>query len=252
MKCLVAVKQVVDPYISIRINNDNTAIETTNLKMAMNPFDEIAIEEAVRHKKSGIVSFITAVSIGNNSVQETLRQALARGADEAIHIETTQNLSPLNIAKILATIVKQQQPQLVILGKQAIDNDCNQTGQMLAGLLNWAQGTFCSNIKINLPEQTITATRETDNGLETLQLTIPTVITTDLRLNEPSYISLPNVMQAKRKPLLSIPLKEVYDQNIQTAIQTLKLESPPQRKQGIIVHSVKELINKLQHEANVI
>jgi electron transfer flavoprotein beta subunit len=251
MKCLVAVKQVVDPYVNIRINSDHTAVETSNIKMAMNPFDEIAIEEAMRQKESGAISSITAVSIGTINVQETLRQALARGADAAIHIATDQILTPLNVAKVLTALVKQQQTQLVIMGKQAIDDDCNQTGQMLAALLGWAQGTFCSNIKINAPDQTITVARETDNGLETLQLRLPAVITTDLRLNEPRYISLPNVMQAKRKPLTSISLESLIS-DLHTDVQTLKVAAPPQRKAGIMVQSVTELLQKLQHEAQVI
>jgi len=251
MKCLVAVKQVVDPYVNIRINSNNTAVETSNIKMAMNPFDEIAMEEALRQKEAGIISSITAVSIGSTSVQETLRQALARGADAAILVATDQTLTPLNIAKILAVLAKQQQIQLVMLGKQAIDDDCNQTGQMLAALLGWAQGTFCSSIKINAAEQTITVARETDYGLETLQLRLPAVITTDLRLNEPRYISLPNVMQAKRKPLTTINLDSLSVQ-IHSELQTLKVAAPPQRKAGIIVPSVTELLHKLRHEALVI
>lgn len=251
MKCLVAVKQVVDPYVNIRINNAHTAVETANIKMAMNPFDEIAMEEAMRQKEAGIISFITAVSIGPISVQETLRQALARGADEAIHVVTSQTLTPLNIAKILAVLVKQQQTQLVLLGKQAIDDDCNQTGQMLAALLGWAQGTFCSSIKIDAADQTIIVARETDHGLETLQLHLPAVITTDLRLNEPRYLSLPNVMQAKRKPISSINLDSIISE-LHTDIKILKVEAPSQRKSGIMVQSVSELLNKLQHEAEVI
>jgi len=251
MKCLVTVKQVVDPYINIRINSDHTAVETANIKMAMNPFDEIAMEEAMRQKEAGIISSITAVSIGPISVQETLRQALARGADEAIHVVTSQTLTPLNIAKVLAVLVKQQQTQLVLLGKQAIDDDCNQTGQMLAALLGWAQGTFCSSVKIDVANQGITVARETDYGLETLQLRLPTVITTDLRLNEPRYISLPNVMQAKRKPISSINLDSIISE-LRTEIKTLKVEAPPQRKAGIMVQSVNELLHKLQHEAQVI
>lgn len=251
MKCLVAVKQVIDPYVNIRINSNNTAVETNNIKMAMNPFDEIAMEEAIRQKESGIIDFITAVSIGPISVQETLRQALARGADEALHVETNQNLTPLNIAKVLAYLAKQQQIQLIMLGKQAIDNDCNQTGQMLAALLGWSQGVFCSGIKINTAEQNIVVARETDNGIETLQIQLPTVITTDLRLNEPRYISLPNVMQAKRKPITKIELDSIAI-DLHTEVQTLKVTPPPQRKAGIIVQSASELLHKLRHEAQVI
>lgn len=251
MKCLVAVKQVVDPYVNIRINSNNTAVETNNIKMAMNPFDEIAMEEAMRQKEAGIINHITVVSIGPISVQETLRQALARGADEAIQVETNQNLTPLNIAKVLASLTKQHQAQLVLLGKQAIDNDCNQTGQMLAALLGWAQGTFCSSIKINVAEKNVIVARETDNGIETLQLQLPAVITTDLRLNEPRYISLPNVMQAKRKPINKIELDSIAAE-LHTEIQTLKVAAPPQRNAGIMVQSVTELLHKLRHEAQVI
>jgi electron transfer flavoprotein beta subunit len=251
MKCLIAVKQVVDPYVSIRINSNNTAVETSNIKMAMNPFDEIAMEEGMRQKEAGAISFITAVSIGSDKVQETLRQALARGADEAIHIVTNQTLSPLNIAKVLAILIKQQQIELVMLGKQAIDDDCNQTGQMLAAILGWAQGTFCSSVKFNTTNKTVTVARETDNGLETLELSLPVVITTDLRLNEPRYISLPNVMQAKRKSITSINLDSIIT-NIHTELETIKVIAPPQRKAGIMVQSVPELIEKLQHEAQVI
>ncbi len=251
MKCLVAVKQVIDPYVSIRINSNHTAIETSNVKMTMNPFDEIAMEEAMRHKESGAISYITAVSIGPINVQETLRQALARGADEAIHVDTNQTLTPFNIAKVLAILVAQQQAQLVLLGKQAIDDDSNQTGQILAALLGWSQGTFCSKVNINTAEQTAVVARETDNGLETLQLQLPSVITTDLRLNVPRYISLPNVMQAKRKPISSVKLDSVISTTT-TAIQILKIEAPPQRKAGVMLQSVAELLYKLQNEAQVI
>ena len=251
MKCLVAIKQVIDPYVTIRVKADQSGVETNNVKMAMNPFDEIAIEEAVRQKEAGIISEIIAISIGSESSQETLRQALARGADQAILVESAQTLAPLAIAKILAALAQQQQAQLVLLGKQAIDDDCNQTGQMLAALLGWPQGTFSSKVEINKTENTVLVTREVDGGLETLQLSIPAVITTDLRLNEPRYISLPNVMQAKRKPLTKITAASL-NLDLTSNITTVKVTPPPQRKSGIKVTDVAELIAKLKHEAKVI
>jgi electron transfer flavoprotein beta subunit len=250
MKCLVAIKQVIDPYVTIRIKADNSAVETNNVKMAMNPFDEIAIEEAVRQKEAGKITEIIAISIGTTACQETLRQALARGADQAILIETNEQFGPLQIAKILTKIAQQQNPQLFILGKQAIDDDCNQTGQMLAGLLNWAQGTFVSELEID-DSTKATVVREVDGGLETLRLTLPAVITTDLRLNEPRYISLPNVMQAKRKTLQVIPLDDL-GLNLCNNIKTLQVTPPHARKSGVKVTSVPELIDKLKNEAKVI
>lgn len=251
MKCLVAIKQVIDPYVTIRVKADQSAVETTNVKLSMNPFDEIAIEEAVKQKEAGIISEIIVISIGTLACQETLRQALARGADQAILIESTEILSPLPIAKILAALAKIHEPKLFMLGKQAIDDDCNQTGQMLAGILGWPQATFASKVVISSTKDSVMVTREIDGGLETLKLTLPAVITTDLRLNEPRYISLPNVMQAKRKPLHITPLGEL-NLNLSTTITTLKVEPPPQRKAGIIVDSVADLITKLKNEAKVI
>lgn len=251
MKCLVAIKQVIDPYVTIRVKSDQSAVETNNVKMAMNPFDEIAIEEAVKQKEAGNITEIIAVSIGSMTCQETLRQALARGADQAILIETALTLTPLAIAKILAAVAKQQQPQLFMLGKQAIDDDCNQTGQMLAAILGWSQGTFSSKVVLDYATNTVEVTREIDGGLETLRLTLPTIITTDLRLNEPRYISLPNVMQAKRKPLTIMPLTELQLE-LPTTITTLKVTAPPRRKAGVKVASVAELITKLKTEAKVI
>lgn len=251
MQCLVAIKQVIDPYVTIRVKADNSGVETNNVKMAMNPFDEIAIEEAVRQKEAGNITEITAVSIGTQSCQETLRQALARGADKAILITTEQVFPPLAIAKILACIVKQNQINLVMLGKQAIDDDCNQTGQMLAGLLNWGQGTFASKIVFNNEKNTLLVTREIDAGLETINLKLPAVITTDLRLNEPRFISLPNVMQARKKPLTVTPLSEFnLDLNIRNT--TKSITPPPQRKAGVKLNSVTELVDKLKNEAQVI
>ena len=251
MKCLVAVKQVIDPYVAISINADNSAVTTNNVKLAMNPFDEIALEEAVRQKEAGKITEIVAVSIGTNASQETLRQALAHGADAAILVATEQIFFFFNIAKILAAIATQQQTKLIILGKQAIDDDCNQTGQMLAGLLAWPQATFVSKLILDHANNTALVTREIDGGLETLLVSLPAVITTDLRLNQPRYLSLPKVMQAKNKPLSFINLSEL-NLNLQTQINTLQVNYPPQRKAGIKINSVTELLDKLKHEARVL
>lgn len=244
MKCLVAIKQVIDPYFTIRVKADNSGVETNNVKLAMNPFDEIAIEEAVRLKEQGVVQEIIAVSIGNKNVQETLRQALARGADQALLVETDKELMPLNVAKCLKVIVEQQQPQLVILGKQAIDNDCNQTGQMLAALLGWSQGTFISKVMM-VEKGMLRVVREVDGGLESLHLRSPAVLTTDLRLNEPRYISLPNVMQAKRKPLHIKPIAELGVE-LRESLQVVRVDAPPKREAGKILSSVQELVAVLK------
>ena len=251
MKCLVPVKRVIDPYVTIRVKSDNSDVETDNVKMSMNPFDEIAMEEAMRLKEKGIVSEIIAVSIGNSSVTETLRQALARGADKAILVATEDHYESLIIAKILKTIVEKNSIDLVIMGKQAIDADSNQTGQMLSALLEWSQATFASKIDIDKDNKSATCVREIDGGLETIKLKLPAVITTDLRLNEPRYISLPNVMQAKRKPLETI---EVNSLNVEcnNKITTLKVESPQKRTAGIKVNNVAELVEKLKTEAKVL
>lgn len=251
MKCLVAIKQVIDPYVTIRVKADHSAVETNNIKMAMNPFDEIAVEEAVKQKEAGNITEIVAVSIGSLNCQETLRQALARGADSAILIQTDKNFSPLAIAKILATIANQQQPKLFMLGKQAIDDDCNQTGQMLAALLGWPQGTFVSKIVIEPTNNTVKVTREIDGGLESLSLNLPAVITTDLRLNEPRYISLPNVMQAKRKPLTIVAL-DTLGLTLAENSKSISINPPTQRKAGVILNSVTELVDKLKNTAQVI
>jgi electron transfer flavoprotein beta subunit len=251
MKCLVAVKQVIDAYVTIRVKTDNSGVETNNVKLAMNPFDEIAVEEAVRQKEAGIITEIIAVSIGTQACQETLRQALARGADQAILVETNDILTPLAIAKILAAITKQQDPKIILLGKQAIDDDCNQTGQMLAAILGWAQATFASKLSFAQDQNSAQVARELDNGIENLHVTLPAVITADLRLNEPSYLSLPKVMQAKAKPLKITPLSEL-NLNLSSKIKTLKIESPPTRKSGSKVANVAELISKLKNEAKVI
>jgi electron transfer flavoprotein beta subunit len=244
MKCLVAIKRVVDPFVHIRVKSDSTGVETSNVKMAMNPFDEIAMEEAVRLKEQGIISEIIAISIGAKTSQEILRQALARGADRAKLLETDLDLSCLDIAKLLTVYVKQENPDLVLMGKQAIDNDCNQTGQMLAGLLGWAQGTFASKVVVDKQQKTLEVTREVDGGLEVLKLILPAVVTTDLRLNEPRYISLPNVMQAKRKPLDIIKIEEL-GVTIKTSIKKIRVGMPEKRKAGQMLQNVEELIEKL-------
>jgi electron transfer flavoprotein beta subunit len=251
MKILVAVKRVVDYATHIRIKADQTGIETANVKMSMNPFDEIAIEEAVRLKEQGIATEIIVVSIGVLACQETLRTALAMGADRALLVQTEEQteIQPLAAAKILKAIVLQESPTLVILGKQAIDDDNNQTGQMLAGLLAWPQGTFAS--KIEMTATHIKVTREIDGGLETLLLTLPAVITTDLRLNEPRFISLPNIVQAKRKPIAIILLQDL-NVDIQPRLRTLQVTAPEKRQAGKKVNDVAELVLKLKHEARVL
>jgi len=251
MKCLVAIKQVIDPYFTIRVKPDKSGVETNNVKMAINPFDEIAIEEAVRLKEQGLVQEIIVVSIGSKQVQETLRQALARGADQAILIETEQELMPLNVAKCLRVVVEQQQPQLVIMGKQAIDNDCNQTGQMLAALLGWAQGTFISKLTLDSTLNTVTVVREVDTGLETLKLKLPAILTTDLRLNTPRYISLPNVMQAKRKPLLVQPIAEL-GVVLKDTLKILQVEAPQARMAGKKLANVQELVELIKQHVPVV
>jgi electron transfer flavoprotein beta subunit len=249
MKILVAVKRVVDFTVQVRVKADETGIETTNVKMSMNPFDEIAVEEAVRLKEKNIATEIVAVSIGQQSSQETLRTALALGADRAILVECTKEIEALATAKVLKALVEKESPDLIILGKQAIDSDNNQTGQMLAGLLNWAQGTFVSQLQVE--NKTITVTREVDGGLETLRLQLPAVITTDLRLNEPRYLSLPNIMQAKKKTITMMPIQDLHV-DIEPKLQILKISGVPKRKGGIKVNSVQELVQKLRNEAQVI
>jgi len=248
MKILVAVKRVVDYNVKIRVKADLTGVETSNVKMSMNPFDEIAIEAAVRLQEQGLAKEIIAVSIGSQACQETLRTALAMGADRALLIETDIAVEPLAVAKLLQYVVEQEKPSLVILGKQAIDDDCNQTGQMLAALLNWPQGTFAS--KLELSTSSIVVTREVDGGLETLCLKLPAVVSTDLRLNEPRYVSLPNIMKAKRKTLEVIDAK-TFNIDIIPRLKTLKVEPLPVRKSGMKVADVSELIDKLRNEAKV-
>lgn len=249
MKVLVAVKRVVDFSTHIRVKADESGVETSHAKMTMNPFDEIAVEEAVRLKEKKLVTEIIAVSIGMSQCQETLRTALAMGADRGILVETEIEIQPLAAAHILHSIISTETPSLVILGKQAIDSDHNQVGQMLAGLLHWPQGTFAS--KIEMEGQNVRVTREIDGGLETLQLKLPAVITTDLRLNDPRYLSLPNIVQAKRKPIHMIPVAQ-FNLNVQPRLKTLKVSAPKKSRAGKKIENVAELVAKLKHEAQVI
>ena len=249
MKILVPVKRVVDYNVKIRAKADGSGVETANVKMSMNPFDEIAVEEAVRLKEAGTASEIIAVSLGAQACQETLRTALAMGADRAILVQTDAELQPLAVAKALKAVVEREQPRLVIMGKQAIDDDCNQTGQMLAALLGWPQGTFAS--KVVPGDGTVRVTREIDGGLETVELTLPAVVTTDLRLNEPRYASLPNIMKAKKKPLETLAPADLGVE-VTPRLKTLKVAEPPRRQAGIKVSSVAELVDKLKNEARVI
>lgn len=251
MKILVAVKRVVDFNVKIRIKPDQSGIETTNVKMSMNPFDEIAVEEAIRLKEAEIAQEVIVVSIGPVIAQETLRSALALGADRATLVQTDQTLQPLAVAKLLKAIIAQENPELVILGKQAIDDDNNQTGPMLAALLNWSQGTFASKVSVDKAGNKVTVQRELDGGLETISLQLPAVITTDLRLNQPRYATLPNIMKAKQKPLATLT-PEQLGVDVSSRLTTLKVEAPPVRRAGIKVVSVAELIDKLKNEAKVI
>jgi len=249
MKVLVAVKRVVDYNVKIRVKADQTGVELANVKMAMNPFDEIAVEEAVRMKEAGRATEIVAVSLGTSACQETIRYAMALGADRGILVQTDQELEPLAVAKLLKAVAERENPDLVILGKQAIDDDCNQTGQMLAALLDWPQGTFAS--KVELGDGEMQVTREIDGGLETVKLKLPAVVTTDLRLNEPRYAKLPNIMKAKKKPLDVIDAGST-GVDLTPRLMTLKVSEPSQRKAGIRVGSVTELVDKLRNEAKVI
>ena len=249
MRVLVPVKRVVDYNVKIRVKADGSGIELANVKMSMNPFDEIAVEEAVRMKERGAVSEIVVVSIGPAKSQETLRTALAIGADRAVLVETDQTVEPLAVAKILKAIVDEEKPDLVVLGKQAIDDDANQTGQMLAALLGWPQGTFAS--KVELADGKALVTREIDGGLETLKLNLPAIVTTDLRLNEPRYPTLPNIMKAKKKPL-ETKKPEDFGVDIAPRLTVLKTVEPPQREAGIIVDSPAALVDKLKNEAGVL
>jgi len=249
MKVLVSVKRVIDYNVKVRVKADGSGVETANVKMSMNPFDEIALEEAVRLKEAGVATEIIAVSCGVQSCQETLRTALAIGADRAILVESNEELQPLAVAKILQAICRKEAPQLVLLGKQAIDDDSNQTGQMLAALLGWAQATFASKVKIEKEKAEVT--REVDGGLETISIKLPAIITSDLRLNEPRYVTLPNIMKAKKKPL------EVFKPadlgvDVTPRIKTLKVSEPPKRGAGVKVPDVATLVSKLKNEAKVI
>lgn len=245
MKILVAIKRVVDYNVRVRVKPDNSGVETANVKMSMNPFDEIAVEQAIRLKEAGLASDIIVVSIGPATCQETLRNGLALGADRGILVQTESEIEPLGIAKVLKYLVTKEKPELVILGKQSIDGDNNQTGQMLAALLDWPQGTFASKLEIH--NNTATVVRETDGGLETLKITLPAVVTTDLRLNEPRYASLPNIMKAKKKPL-DILMLEDLQVDIRSHTEVLSVEPPAERKPGVMLKSVHELVDKLKSE----
>lgn len=249
MKILVTVKRVIDPYVKIRVKADGQGVETQNVKMAMNPFDEIALEQAVQWREKQIASEVVVVTVGQDDAQETLRQALAKGADRAILLRSTASYCSLNIAKILQHIVSQEQPDLVLMGKQAIDGDHNQTPQMLAALLDWPQATFASHM--DFEEKQLVVTRETDQGLETLRLSLPAVVSADLRLNEPRYASLPNIMKAKQKPLNVLDV-DTLNLNLKPHQQILSVKPPPGRQAGRLVSSVQELIHQLKNEAKVL
>ena len=249
MKILVPIKRVVDYNVKIKVKSDNSGVDLENVKMSMNPFDEIAVEEAVRLKEKKICNEITAISIGSAKSEETLRTALAVGADNGILVETEEDIQPLEVAKILKEVIKKNSPDLVLMGKQAIDDDSNQTGQMLSALLGWPQGTFASKLEIN--GKKINVTREIDGGLETLSMELPAIVTTDLRLNEPRYASLPNIMKAKQKPIEKITPSELNIE-IKQRLKTLKVTEPPKKESGIKIDSVQELISKLHDEEKVI
>ncbi|WP_322050150.1 electron transfer flavoprotein subunit beta/FixA family protein [Paraburkholderia bannensis] len=249
MKVLVAVKRVVDANVKVGVKSDGTGVDIGNVKMSMNPFDEIAMEEAVRLKEAGVASEVIAVSVGASQAQETLRTALAIGADRAVLVETQAEVQPLAVAKVLKALVDKEQPSLVILGKQAIDDDSNQTGQMLAALADLPQATFAS--KVTVADGKATVAREVDGGAETLSLTLPAVITTDLRLNEPRYVTLPNIMKAKKKPLETVKPEDL-GVDVTPRLKTLKVVEPPKRSAGVKVPDVKTLVEKLKTEAKVL
>ena len=249
MKIFVTVKRVIDYNVQIRVKSDETGVETENVKMSMNPPDENAVEEALRIKESGKAEEVIAVSIGEEKAQETIRSALAMGADRGIYVKADPNIEPLAVSKILKFIVTKENPGLVIMGKQAIDDDCNQTGQMLSALLGWSQGTFISKIEVG--DSSISITREIDEGLEMLKLNLPSIITCDLRLNEPRYASLPNIMKAKKKPIEDLT-KEDLGVDVTPRLKQLQVEEPPKREKGIMVKDVAELVQKLKNEAKVI
>jgi len=249
MKILVAVKRVIDYNVQIRVKSDSTGVETENVKMSMNPPDENAVEEALRIKESGVAEEVIAVSIGEDKAKETIRTALAMGVDRGIHVKGVHDVEPLAVAKILQKIVEKEKPQIVLLGKQAIDDDSNQTGQMLSALLGWTQGTFAS--KIELEASAAIITREIDEGLEKVKLSFPIVATCDLRLNEPRYASLPNIMKAKKKPIDDYTSDELGI-DVSPRVRQLKVTEPPKREKGIMVANVAELVHKLKHEAKAI
>ena len=249
MKVLVPVKRVVDYNVKVRVKSDNSGVELDNVKMSMNPFDEIAVEEALRLKEKGIATEVIAISIGSTQVQETIRNALAMGADSGIFVEATNNLEPLNIAKVISSIAKKENIHLLILGKQAIDDDMNATGQMIAALLGWPQATFAS--KIDISDEKAIVSREVDGGIENIEVSLPAVISTDLRLNEPRYASLPNIMKAKKKPINQIQVDEL-NLKIEQRLEILRVEEPAKRQSGIMLKTVDELVDKLKNEAKVI
>ena len=249
LKVLVPVKRVVDYNVKVRVKSDKSGVELDNVKMSMNPFDEIAVEEALRLKEKGIATEVIAISIGSTQVQETIRNALAMGADSGIFIEATNNLEPLNIAKIISSVAKKESIDLMILGKQAIDDDMNATGQMIAALLGWPQATFASKVEIS--DKKAVVSREVDGGIENIEVALPAVISTDLRLNEPRYASLPNIMKAKKKPINQIQVDEL-NLKIEQRLDILKVEEPTKRQSGIMLKTVEELVDKLKNEAKVI
>lgn len=250
MKVLVAIKRVIDPYVKIRVKSDGSGVETNNVKMTMNPFCEIAVEEAVRLKEAGHAEEVVVVSLGDKSCQEQLRTALALGADRAIHVDTVSSLEPLSVAKVLQAIVNNEAPQIILLGKQSIDTDNNQVAQMLGALTQYPQGTFASQVTVN-DDKTVTVTREIDGGLETLKLTMPSIISTDLRLNEPRYASLPNIMKAKRKPL-EVMTADSLGVGLVQHQEVLEVMPPPERQAGVMVDNVAQLVDKLKNEVKVI
>ena len=249
MKILVAVKRGIDYNVQIRVKEDGSGVHTDNVKMSTNPPDDNAVEESVKLKESGKVKEVVAISIGEDKAQESIRKALAIGADKGIHIKAETYIEPLGIAKILKKIVEKEKPDMVFLGKQAIDDDCNQTGQMLAAMLNWPQATFSS--KVNLKEKSIEILREIDEGLETIEVNLPAVVSCDLRLNEPRFASLPNIMKAKKKPMEQLNAKDL-GVDLTNRIQQIKVEEPPKRKAGVKVANVAELVSKLKNEAKVL
>ncbi len=249
MKILVTVKRVIDYNVQVRVKEDGTDVQSDNVKMSTNPPDDNAVEEAVKLKEAGKAKEVVAITIGQEKAQETVRKALAVGADKGIHVKAEGYIEPLGVAKILKKVVEKEKPDIVFMGKQAIDDDCNQTGQMLSAMMGWPQGTFAS--KIEVKDKTIQVTREVDEGLETIEINLPAIVTCDLRLNEPRYASLPNIMKAKKKPIEQLIAKDL-GVDILNRIQQLKVEEPPKRKGGIKVANVAELVSKLKNEAKVI